>query len=135
MAVVGGIGGSPISKNLSKKGRQVGTPFFSTPPALPPAIQGAGSPSFETTNGFQDALTPVSLQRRLLLPLAYARVLSMGNQTYMKRQKEMARQQKQRDKAARREQRKTEKKPGGPPIEGQDPVTGEIHPVQHVENY
>ena len=51
---------------------------------------------------------------------------SMGNQTYQKRQKELARQQKQRDKAARREQRKAEKKKGGPPLEGEDSVAGEI---------
>jgi hypothetical protein len=50
----------------------------------------------------------------------------MGNQTYQKRQKELARQQKQRDKFARRQQRKAEKKKGGPPLEGADPVTGEI---------
>jgi hypothetical protein len=41
----------------------------------------------------------------------------MGNQTYQKRQKEMARLQKQKDKAARRIQRKTEKVKGGPPLE------------------
>ncbi|MGH7828376.1 MAG: hypothetical protein ACREQ7_24745 [Candidatus Binatia bacterium] len=52
----------------------------------------------------------------------------MGNQTYMKRQKELARQQKQRDKAARRQQRKAEKRIGGPPLEGEDPITGEIQP-------
>ncbi len=50
----------------------------------------------------------------------------MGNQTYKKRQKELARQQKQRDKAVRREQRKAEKTRGGPPLEGEDPVTIEI---------
>jgi hypothetical protein len=52
--------------------------------------------------------------------------ICMGNQTYQKRQKELARQQKQRDKAARREQRKAEKKKGGPPLEGEDSVAGEI---------
>jgi hypothetical protein len=50
----------------------------------------------------------------------------MGNQTYQKRQKELARQQKQRDKAARRQERKANKIKGGPPLEGADPVTGEI---------
>ena len=50
----------------------------------------------------------------------------MGNQTYQKRQKELARQQKQRDKAARRQERKANKIKGGPPIEGADPITGEI---------
>jgi hypothetical protein len=38
----------------------------------------------------------------------------MGNQTYQKRQKEL---QKQKDKAVRRIQRKTEKVKGGPPLE------------------
>jgi hypothetical protein len=41
----------------------------------------------------------------------------MGNQTYQKRQKELARLQKQKDKAVRRIQRKTEKVKGGPPLE------------------
>lgn len=50
----------------------------------------------------------------------------MGNQTYKKRQKELARQQKQRDKAARRQERKANKIKGGPPLEGADPVTGKI---------
>jgi len=59
----------------------------------------------------------------------------MATQTYKKRQKEMARQQKQRDKAIRREQRKAEKKPGGPPLEGEDPVTGEFHLPPRPENY
>jgi hypothetical protein len=45
----------------------------------------------------------------------------MGNQTYMKRQKEMARQQKQREKAARRLQRKSEKTKGGPPLDTENP--------------
>jgi hypothetical protein len=59
----------------------------------------------------------------------------MGNQTYMKRQKEMARRQKQIEKVARRQQRKAEKKRGGPPVEGEDPVTGEIRPQSPVESY
>jgi len=58
---------------------------------------------------------------------------SMGNQTYQKRQKELARQQKQRDKAARREQRKAEKKKGGPPLEGEDSVAGEIRPGSQAQ--
>ena len=41
----------------------------------------------------------------------------MGNQTYQKRLKELARLQKQKDKAARRIQRKSEKVKGGPPLE------------------
>jgi hypothetical protein len=52
----------------------------------------------------------------------------------MKRQKELARQQKQRDKAARRQLRKTQKKRGGPPLET-DPMTGDIRPGQPAENY
>jgi hypothetical protein len=48
----------------------------------------------------------------------------MGNQTYQKRQKELARSQKKKDKAARRIQRKTEKVKGGPPLE-EDPMTGD----------
>jgi hypothetical protein len=59
----------------------------------------------------------------------------MGNQTYLKRQKEMARRQKQIDKIARRQQRKAEKKRGGPPVEGEDPVTGEIRPGPPMEAY
>jgi hypothetical protein len=49
---------------------------------------------------------------------------AMGNQTYQKRQKELARSQKKKDKAARRMQRKTEKVKGGPPLED-DPMTGD----------
>jgi hypothetical protein len=45
----------------------------------------------------------------------------MGNQTYQKRQKELARLQKQKDKAARRIQRKASKIKGGPPLEN-DPM-------------
>jgi len=48
----------------------------------------------------------------------------MGNQTYQKRQKELARSQKKKDKAARRIQRKTEKVKGGPPLED-DAMTGD----------
>lgn len=47
----------------------------------------------------------------------------MANQTYQKRLKELARLQKQKDKAARRVQRKAEKVKGGPPLE-KDPMTG-----------
>lgn len=45
----------------------------------------------------------------------------MGNQSYMKRQKEMARQQKQREKAVRRQQRKAGKIKGGPPLDTENP--------------
>jgi hypothetical protein len=51
-------------------------------------------------------------------------VNAMGNQTYQKRQKELARLQKQKDKTVRRIQRKTEKVKGGPPLED-DPMTGD----------
>jgi hypothetical protein len=59
--------------------------------------------------------TEVSLINRMCY------VVDMGNQTYIKRQKELARQQKQRDKFARRLQRKAEKTKGGPPLETQNP--------------
>lgn len=39
----------------------------------------------------------------------------------MKRQKELARQQKKRDKEARREQRKSEATKGGPPLARENP--------------
>jgi len=57
----------------------------------------------------------------------------MGNQTYMKRQKELARQQKQRDKAARRLQRKREKVKGGPPLEGEVADLAKNHPEPQPE--
>ena len=46
----------------------------------------------------------------------------------MKRQKEMARQQKQREKAARRLQRKAAKIKGGPPLETYNPLMPKGHP-------
>jgi hypothetical protein len=61
-------------------------------------------------------------------------MLFMGNQTYKKRQKELARQQKQRDKAARRQERKANKIKGGPPLEGADPATGEIRLGSHARD-
>jgi hypothetical protein len=70
--------------------------------------------------------TSPCLWLRFLLAVACVIISSMGNQTYQKRQKELARQQKQRDKFARRQQRKAEKKKGGPPLEGGDSVGGEI---------
>lgn len=47
-----------------------------------------------------------------------------SNTTFQKRQKELARIEKRRDKAARKEQRKQEKDEsgGGPPIEPLDPA-------------
>ena len=47
----------------------------------------------------------------------------------MKRQKEMARQQKQKDKVARRIQRKSEKIKGGPPLETYNPLMPNDHPA------
>ncbi len=47
----------------------------------------------------------------------------------MKRQKEMARQQKQKDKAARRIQRKSEKIKGGPPLETYNPLMPNDNPA------
>jgi len=44
----------------------------------------------------------------------------MAAQTYQKRQKELARLQKQRDKEARRVQRKAGKTKGGPPLETEE---------------
>ena len=46
----------------------------------------------------------------------------------MKRQKEMARQQKQKEKAARRLQRKAEKTKGGPPLETYNPLMARNNP-------
>jgi hypothetical protein len=62
-----------------------------------------------------------SLAPRVPLIKRMCYVVAMGNQTYMKRQKEIARQQKQRDKFARRLQRKAEKTKGGPPLETENP--------------
>ena len=49
------------------------------------------------------------------------RYSAMGNQTYHKRQKELARLQKQKDKAARRIERMARKVKGGTPLED-DPM-------------
>jgi hypothetical protein len=46
----------------------------------------------------------------------------------MKRQKELARQQKQKEKAARRLQRKAERTKGGPPLETYNPLMPSDHP-------
>lgn len=56
------------------------------------------------------------------------KIIAVGNQTYMKRQKELARQQKRKDKAARRLQRKAEKIKGGPPLETYNPLMPNDHP-------
>ncbi len=52
----------------------------------------------------------------------------------MKRQKELARQQKQRDKFARRLQRKAEKAKGGPPLEGENPDRVKVRIEPQPEN-
>jgi hypothetical protein len=50
----------------------------------------------------------------------------MGNQTYQKRQKELARIQKQREKAARRIERKSERIKGGPPLDSENCILVEL---------
>ena len=52
----------------------------------------------------------------------------MGRETYVKRQKELARQKKQGEKAARKAERKEEKLRGGPRPEGEDPDIAGILP-------
>ena len=52
----------------------------------------------------------------------------MGRETFMKRKKELARQEKQRQKAARRLQRKQEKPSGENRPEGEDPDIAGIRP-------
>jgi hypothetical protein len=92
----------------------------------------AGHPEF---NGYPPAsLARFSGELRLTSVHGYLRgrhcatLSSMGNQTYMKRQKELARQQKQKEKAARRVQRKAEKTKGGPPLETYNPLMPDNHP-------
>jgi len=52
----------------------------------------------------------------------------MGRETFMKRKKELARQEKQKEKAARRLERKEEKSKGGQPAVDEDPDIAGIHP-------
>jgi len=52
----------------------------------------------------------------------------MGHETFMKRKKELARQEKQRQKAARRLERRQEKSKGGQRPEGEDPDIAGIRP-------
>ncbi|MEK6601867.1 MAG: hypothetical protein AAB279_05365 [Candidatus Binatota bacterium] len=52
----------------------------------------------------------------------------MGRETFMKRQKELARQEKQRKKAAGRLERKEEKSRGGQQPTGEDPDIAGIRP-------
>ena len=59
----------------------------------------------------------------------------MPRETYKKRQKELARQQKQRDKVARRQQRRSEKKKELPPLEGEVAVSGELRLELRAQDY
>ncbi|MCH8054710.1 MAG: hypothetical protein IH857_00960 [Deltaproteobacteria bacterium] len=59
----------------------------------------------------------------------------MGNETFMKRQKELARQKKKMEKAARRMERKEEKEKNGPRPEGEDPDIAGIIPGPQPANY
>lgn len=59
----------------------------------------------------------------------------MGRETFMKRQKELARQKKQREKAARRLERKEEKAREGPRPEGEDPDIAGIRPGPQPKTY
>jgi len=59
----------------------------------------------------------------------------MGNETFMKRQKELARQEKQRQKAARRLERRQEKSRGGQRPEGEDPDIAGIRPGPQPRAY
>lgn len=58
----------------------------------------------------------------------------MGNETYQKRQKELARQRKKQEKAARRQERKEEKM-SRPRPDGEDPDIAGIRPGPQPENY
>lgn len=59
----------------------------------------------------------------------------MGHETFMKRKKELARQEKQRKKAARRLERKEEKPRGGQQPEGEDPDIAGIRPGPQPKTY
>lgn len=52
----------------------------------------------------------------------------MASETFKKRQKELARQNKQKEKALRRLQRKEEKANAEPPADGEDPDIAGIRP-------
>ena len=58
----------------------------------------------------------------------------MGNETYLKRQKELARHRKKQDKAARKLQRKEEKAKDGTPEFG-DPDIADIQPGPQPKSY
>jgi hypothetical protein len=80
-------------------------------------------------NGYETGTAKLNVGDRFLRTRLCGTVMNMGNQTYMKRQKEMARQQKQKDKAARRVQRKAGKIKGGPPLETYNPLMPNDHPA------
>lgn len=52
----------------------------------------------------------------------------MASETFLKRQKELARQKRKREKAARRQERKEEKARRAPPRDGEDPDIAGILP-------
>jgi Na+/phosphate symporter len=64
----------------------------------------------------------------------YVRVAGMASETFKKRQKELARQQKQKEKAFRRMQRKEEKLHAQPRAEGEDPDIAWIVPGPQPKN-
>lgn len=59
----------------------------------------------------------------------------MGRETFMKRQKELARQEKQKQKAARRLERREEKSKDGQPSPGEDPDIAGIRPGPQPKLY
>ncbi|MBI2090273.1 MAG: hypothetical protein HYT78_16305 [Deltaproteobacteria bacterium] len=59
----------------------------------------------------------------------------MGHETFIKRKKELARQEKQRKKAARRLERKEEQPRGGQRPEGEDPDIAGIRPGPQPKTY
>ncbi len=52
----------------------------------------------------------------------------MGNETFKKRQKEVARQEKRKKKAAQRMERRSERTDAGKPLQGEDPDIAGIIP-------
>ena len=68
------------------------------------------------------------IRRRFALSAVYVRMLGMASETFKKRQKEMARQSKQKEKALRRLQRKEEKANAEPRADGEDPDIAGIRP-------
>ena len=58
----------------------------------------------------------------------------MARETYKKRQKELARQQQQRDEAAHRQQRNLERKKDLPQLQGEAPVSGELRLEPRAQN-